>query len=105
MLNVYICEDDKRQLDGLTAIVRTTIMMEEYDMNLKLATTNPLNLLSEVKKKKNSIGLYILDVDLNSTINGIELAAEIRKFGMATLFLTKFIRCHETFLLLLRLPL
>ena len=25
--------------------------------------------------------------------------------GMATLFLTKFIRCHETFLLLLRLPL
>jgi two-component system, LytTR family, response regulator AgrA len=93
LLNVYICEDDKRQLDGLTAIVRTTIMMEEYDMNLKLATTNPLNLLSEVKKKKNSIGLYILDVDLNSTINGIELAAEIRKFDVSGTII--FVTTHE----------
>lgn len=83
MLNVYICEDDKKQLADLSAIVSSTIMIEEYDMTLELSTVDPYELLNEIQDKKNFIGVYILDVDLNTDIDGIELAAKIRQYDVS----------------------
>lgn len=93
MLNVYICEDDKKQLADLSAIVRSTIMIEEYDMTLELSTVDPYELLHEIQDKKNFIGVYILDVDLNTDIDGIELAAKIRQYDVSGTII--FVTTHE----------
>lgn len=79
MLSVYICEDDKAQLKRITKAVEKTIMIEELDMVITISTTDPYELLKEVEKS-NSPGIYFLDVELDSTIDGIQLASKIRKY-------------------------
>ena len=79
MLNIYICEDDKKQLERIKNAVENTILIEELDMKVSLATTDPFEILKNVEFETNS-GIYFLDVELNSTIDGIELAARIRNF-------------------------
>ena len=77
MLKVYICEDDYYQQFYLKKIISKTICIENYDMELSLATSDPYKLLNDIKNT-NHTGIYFLDVHLNSDINGIELAEKIR---------------------------
>ncbi|MGL5352826.1 MAG: LytR/AlgR family response regulator transcription factor [Clostridium sp.] len=78
MLNVYICEDNKEQRDKIKRIVSDIIMIENFDMEILLDTDNPFSLLDEIKDSQKN-GVYFLDVDLKSEINGIELAEKIRE--------------------------
>ncbi|WP_297518749.1 LytTR family DNA-binding domain-containing protein [uncultured Clostridium sp.] len=78
MLNIFICEDDKVQLNRVKKIVEDFILIEELDFKLVLATENPYKVLDEIDNSKNS-GIYFLDIDLSSDINGMELAKKIRE--------------------------
>lgn len=91
MLSVYICEDDKAQLNRITKAIEKTILTEELDMDIAISTTDPYELLKKVENI-NSPGVYFLDVELNSTIDGIELASKIRKYD-PTGFIT-FVTTH-----------
>ena len=77
MLNIYICEDDNKQRELITEYVKNAILIEDYDINLRLSTDNPHEILSEMDNT-NGIGLYFLDIDLNYDINGLTLAQQIR---------------------------
>ncbi|MGL6184538.1 MAG: LytR/AlgR family response regulator transcription factor [Clostridium chrysemydis] len=79
MFNIFICEDNKEQLDKIHKIIYNTILIENYDMEITLATKNPSELLEYLKSNKIKLGIYFLDIDLSSEINGIQLAEEIRK--------------------------
>ena len=79
MIDIYICEDIQKQRERIAYYVETAIMIEEYDMELKLATDDAGAFLQAVKKSKNT-GLYFLDIDLGSGKNGLELAREIREY-------------------------
>ena len=79
MLNVYICEDDKKQLARITKAVENTILIEELDIKVVLSTTDPYEVLKHVECSTNT-GIYFLDVELNSSIDGIELASKIRNY-------------------------
>lgn len=79
MLKVFICEDDKKQLKKLHKYVENVIFDGDLDMDISLMTNSPYDLL-DFLKNNNVNGLYILDVDLKSSINGIELAEQIRKY-------------------------
>jgi two-component system response regulator AgrA len=79
MLSVFICEDDERQRAKLETIVRNYIMIEDLDMDLVLSTGNPEEVLTYVKAHPKVIGLYFFDIDLQHQINGLTLAAEVRK--------------------------
>ena len=79
MLRVYLCDDNNEQRGKIKKIVEDVIMIENLDMEFVLDTNNPNVLLDEVKNSKKT-GLYFLDVDLKSTINGIELAEKIREY-------------------------
>lgn len=79
MIDVYICEDVQKQRERIIYYVETTIMIEEYDMELKLATDDVDAFLQAVKESKNT-GLYFLDIDLGNGKNGLLLAKEIRKY-------------------------
>lgn len=53
--------------------------MEELDMQLVLDVGDPYMLLDQVKTSQNT-GIYFLDIDLNSDMNGMKLAQQIRLF-------------------------
>lgn len=80
MIPIYLCEDDKRQLEYWKKIIENTILISEWDMKVKITSANPYELLLKLDKSRPENAIYFLDIDLKSNMNGIELASEIRKF-------------------------
>lgn len=79
MLKVFICEDNKEERERFSKIISDIILIENYDIELELVSSNPNELINHIANNDFS-GLYFLDIDLKSEINGIELAAKIRKY-------------------------
>lgn len=79
MLKIFICEDNKEQRERLEKIVNNILLIENYDIELALATGEPYEVLDYIKDYE-STGIYFLDVDLHSDINGIQLAEKIREY-------------------------
>lgn len=79
MLNIFICEDNAVQRQTIVQIIQNIILMEELDMQLVLDAEDPYVLLEKVKTSQ-STGIYFLDIDLNSDMNGMKLARQIRLF-------------------------
>lgn len=92
MLKIYVCEDNLPEQMQIVSIIRKIICIEEYDMAFALATNNPHKLLSAIGRSP-AAAIYFLDVRLNSDMNGIELAAEIRRFDPRGFII--FITAHE----------
>ena len=80
MIVVFICEDQEQQRRRLQKVVNDYITMESLDMEVGLSIADPRELLKYIRGNDISQGLYFLDIDLRTDINGIELAAEIRKY-------------------------
>ena len=79
MLNIFVCEDNDMQRQIIVQIIQNTILIEELDMQLVLDAGDPYVLLEKVKTSQNT-GIYFLDIDLNSNMNGMKLAQQIRLF-------------------------
>jgi two-component system response regulator AgrA len=79
MIHIYLCEDDNKQLTRWKNTVEKYLLMNSTESQLYCAASSPAELLS-IRKKSTVIGLYFLDIDLQSDKNGIELAQEIRKY-------------------------
>ena len=79
MLNIFICEDDPAYLSTITKMVENYTTMHEVAMKLMFTCTTPAQLLGYLESNPGNAGLYFLDLHLNSDINGIQLAAHIRK--------------------------
>lgn len=77
MIDIYICEDNLTELALFTKYITNIVMFEELDMQLVLASSNPHELLNQLPHSTN-IGLFFLDIDLHSDIDGLTLAQEIR---------------------------
>ena len=78
MLDIYICEDNKKQLSLFTGYIRDAVLIENLDMQIVLASSDPDEILEGMKASSN-MGVFFLDIDLKSRINGLTLAQEIRK--------------------------
>lgn len=79
MLDIFICEDNAAQRRTVVQIIQNTVLMEELDMQLVLDTGDPYVLLEKVKTSRNT-GIYFLDIDLGSSMNGMKLAQQIRLY-------------------------
>ena len=79
MLNIFVCEDDPVQRRSVVQIIQNTVLIEELDMQLVSDAEDPYMLLEKVKTSQNT-GIYFLDIDLNSNMNGMKLAQQIRLF-------------------------
>ena len=77
MLDIFVCEDNAAQRRTVVNIIQNTVLIEELDMQLTLDTADPYMLLEKVKTSQNT-GIYFLDIDLNSSMNGMKLAQQIR---------------------------
>lgn len=79
MVPIYICDDDKTIVDYMVKVINNFILIYGYDMKVKLAATNPEELL-KAREKETQRAIYFLDVDLkHEEYNGFNLAKEIRK--------------------------
>ena len=78
MLEIFICEDNLAQRAHLEQLIQQAIVLNDCEMMLRLSTENPLEILKKKKKHPQTQGIYFLDVDLNTKMNGIQLGAEIR---------------------------
>ena len=72
MLDIFVCEDDAVQRRAIVQIIRNTVLIEELDMQLILEAGDPYVLLEKVRTGTNT-GIYFLDIDLNSDMNGMKL--------------------------------
>lgn len=79
MLDIFVCEDNDAQRRMVVQIIQNTVLIEELHMQLVLDTADPYELLETVRNSQNT-GVYFLDIDLNTDINGMKLAQQIRLF-------------------------
>mgnify|MGYP001123195425 CR=1 FL=1 len=79
MLNIFVCEDNASQRQTIVQTIQNTVLIEELDMQLVLDTGDPYKLLEKLEASQNT-GIYFLDIDLNSSMNGMKLAQQIRLF-------------------------
>lgn len=78
MIDIYICEDNQKHLDLFKKYISNSIMIEGLDMKIVLAASDPHDLLNKIMTAEN-IGLFFLDIDLKSDVNGLALAQQIRQ--------------------------
>ena len=79
MLDIFVCEDDAVQRRTIVQTIQNTVLIEELDMQFVLNTGDPYVLLEKIKTSQNT-GIYFLDIDLGSSINGMKLTQQIRLF-------------------------
>ncbi len=79
MIDVYICEDHPEQRKVISQYIRSAILIEEYDMKIGMETEDPEKILEAVRNSEN-MGLYFLDIELNTNMNGLVLADRIREY-------------------------
>ncbi|WP_378959272.1 hypothetical protein [Mediterraneibacter gnavus] len=92
MLDVYICEDNTKQLESISRYVSDTILIEQLDMQLACASTTPEKILEQVKISENT-GVFFLDIGLHSKKTGLVLAQELREIQPRCFII--FITCHS----------
>ena len=78
MIDIFICEDNPKQLNLFKKYISNFILMEGFDMQIVQATSDPHQLLKEILTAENT-GLFFLDIDLKSDMNGLTLAQRIRQ--------------------------
>ncbi len=79
MLDIFVCEDHAIQRQLIVQTIQNAVLIEELDMRMVLDTGDPYVLLEKLDGSQNT-GIYFLDIDLGSNLNGMQLAQQIRLF-------------------------
>ena len=77
MLNFVLCDDNSSAIDKLSKMLNSIILSHNLKGQIAFSTTNPDELLNYVKN--NLTHVLLLDIDLKSSISGLELAEKIRE--------------------------
>ena len=77
MLRFAIVEDNINQLKNLSHMLESIFMRYDFDAQICLRTNSPSNLLKYMSVNK--IDVLFIDIDLNTNMNGMQVAEEIRK--------------------------
>ena len=93
MFPILICEDDSRQLEQITQIIKQYCAIYQGRFEIALATSNSAELLEYINEYNIQGGTYYLDIDLGQEMNGIDLADKIRTIDVTGKF--TFITTHE----------
>lgn len=96
MIPVYLCEDNKDELEYLKRIIQNYILIEEAHFQIVHASVSPGDLLAFLPRTGQT-AVFFLDIDLNSSMDGIQLAARIRRSDPRAFII--FISTHEEMML------
>lgn len=79
-MNIAICDDELSVLKAIAKITEASIISNDFDAEVILATTNQSLIVDGIRKHE--IDVLFLDVDFNNDgMNGIEFALELRKLN------------------------
>lgn len=78
MLPIYICENDKHQLNIISGYVKDYLSMKQVDNSYDILLFDNPNDFLKVYEKNPQTGIYLLDCELEAELNGLELAKKIR---------------------------
>ena len=85
MLQFALCEDNINILDRMSNILEDIFLKNNFDAQISIKSTTPEAILKAVKEK--NINVLILDINLHSTMNGLELAEKVREINKDTYFI------------------
>lgn len=78
MFPIYLYEDNREQRESYQKTINNTVMINEYAMELIIATTNQQEILADMSQRRD--GLFFLDMEIGENEQaGLELASEIRQ--------------------------
>ena len=77
MLHFVMCDDNQNILNRLEKFLDSILITNNLPGQIEYKTTNPDNLINYLEK--NSFDVVFLDIDLKSTVSGMDLANIIRK--------------------------
>lgn len=77
-LPIILCDDDTLLLSYYKSVIENWIMINDYEMKLVLATTDPEDIFLFLKNNKFTNSLFFLDIDLGKQLDGIDGAQRIR---------------------------
>lgn len=92
---IYVCEDNAKQRDWLTHLIRQYVMIEDLPMELVCSTGDPQVLLDTWAESRQH-GLFFLDIDLQAEIDGLDLARRIR--DVDSLAILVFVTTREDYI-------
>ena len=93
MISVYLCDDEPIWLQHLGRAVNAYQMKSNWGLEVAYQSTSPLEMLDFVKAHPSEGGIYFLDIDFKSSVNGLELAQQIRKLDPKSSII--FITTHD----------
>lgn len=76
---IILCEDNLVQLQQLNTIIKDYILFHSELFKIVLKTKSPQEVENYLIKFEPKNGIYFLDIDLNNSISGIDLAEIIRE--------------------------
>lgn len=77
MLNFVICDDNQNMLNKLAKMFDSIFISNNIDANITYQSSNPLDILNFANS--HTVDVFILDIQLKSSMSGLELAEKIRE--------------------------
>ena len=96
MLNFVICDDNTSVLGKLRQMLDKIFAIQNISANVVFQSTNPYEVLDFVSN--NQVNVLVLDIDLKSSISGLELASKIRENNKSLYII--FITAHPEYVFL-----
>lgn len=79
MLSFVVCDDNKAILDRLVKMLESLFIKHHFDAEVSFASPDANSTLQYLEN--NVVNALFLDIDLKSTISGLDLAEKIRKIN------------------------
>ena len=80
MIQIYICEDEKIQLEFWKRIIEDYIKSAKIMAEIVSARQNPQDILNDIEQCDNSQRLFFIDIQMPEyDMNGLELARKLRE--------------------------
>ncbi len=77
---IYLCEDDKEQLNYLNKVLEKYLQINNIDAQIISVRDNPKDTLSDVSKREDYRPLFFIDVEFQGyDMDGFDLAVELKR--------------------------
>ena len=96
MLNFVLCDDNINTLNRFSKMLDLVFINNNLDGNISFTSSNANEVLNFVKN--HTVDVIILDIDLQSTISGLDLAKKIRDINKKIYII--FATAHLEYLIL-----
>lgn len=77
MFNFVLCDDNENVLTKLAKMLDSLFIKHNIDAQISFSTTNPQNFIEYIQSNK--FDAVLLDIDLKSSISGLDLAEIVRR--------------------------